>query len=63
MVFLDLKKAFDTVDHTILCHKLAEYGVDGSANAWYLNYLSNRWQVTTYKSKISKKCCLTHGVP
>ncbi len=52
IVFLDLKKAFDTVDYHILCQKLAAYGVVGSANAWFRNYLSNRKQVTRYKGKI-----------
>ena len=34
-VFLDLKKAFDTVDHAILCEKLARYGVTDSGVAWF----------------------------
>ena len=63
MVFLDLKKAFDTVDHCILCHKLASYGVVGSANAWFCNYLSSRYQVTKYKSCVSELGHITHGVP
>ena len=44
MVFVDLKKAFDTVDHQILCRKLESYGVLHRELAWFGSYLSNRVQ-------------------
>ena len=44
LVFIDLKKAFDTVDHTILCEKLKLYGVQQSELSWFQSYLSNRKQ-------------------
>ena len=43
-VFIDLKKAFDTVDHKLLVEKLSFYGVRGIANTWLENYLMNRKQ-------------------
>ena len=42
--FLDLKKAFDTVNHEILLEKLTLYGIKGTSNTWFRNYLSDRKQ-------------------
>ena len=41
-VFLDLSKAFDTLDHNILLAKLSYYGIRGSANKLLQSYISNR---------------------
>ena len=42
VVFIDLKKALDTVDHDILYQMLEYYGIQGQDIAWYRSYLSNR---------------------
>ena len=44
VVFLDLKKAFDTVDHNILLATLQFYGIRGCCHKWFARYFSNRTQ-------------------
>ena len=63
-IFIDLQKAFDTVDHTILLKKLDHYGVRGIVNDWFTSYLTARKQITEIGPlKISKKATVLSGVP
>ena len=63
-IFIDLKKAFDTVDHLILLQKLDHYGVRGVTNNWFASYLLGRQQTTQIGAKnISKKKVILSGVP
>jgi len=54
-VFIDLKKAFDTVDYQILLKKLYCYGIRGIIYEWFKSYLSNRTQTTEINGLISTK--------
>ena len=62
-VFIDLKKAFDTVDHKILLDKLNYYGLRGIDNQWFSSYFTNRTQTTEINSFISDKEVVSCGVP
>ena len=61
--FIDLRKAFDTVDHTILLSKLKCYGVSRNNLEWCTNYLSNRSQSTLANGVLSPEHKITCGVP
>ena len=63
VVFLDLKKVFDTVDHEILCCKLTSLGLSNSSTAWFENYLSGRTQVTKIGNHLSDPGQVSCGVP
>ena len=63
MVMIDLQKAFDTLDHSILENKLKAIGLDGNAIAWFDAYLKNRMQVTDVGGFFSDPKVVPCGVP
>ena len=62
-VFLDLKKAFDTVDHVILLSKLFEYGIGGIAHDCFKSYLENRTHKFYVNGSLSDSEFLACGIP
>ena len=62
-VFVDLEKAFDTVNHTILLSKLNHYGIRGPSLEWFRSYLTNRKQCTKSNGFESKYLDINCGVP
>ena len=63
IIFLDIKKAFDTVNHSILLKKLAYYGIGGVVLRWFENFLSERYQCTRLNGCLSAFLLVESGVP
>ena len=62
-IYLDLKKAFGTVNHSILLKKPEIYGIRGTILKWFSSYLSNRTQYTVLNKYQSKQESINYGVP
>jgi len=62
-LYLDLRKAFDTVNHDVLLSKLFHYGVRGHLYDWFVSYLSGRVQFTVINSHKSNILPISCGVP
>lgn len=62
-IFLNLCKAFDTVDHNILLAKLEHYEIRGLQNEWFCSYLTNRQQFISVNNSDSDPLQITCGVP
>ena len=62
-IFCNLKKAFDTCNHSILLKKLKKYGVDNVELGWFESYLTSRKQFVSIKNVNSPLCEISLGVP
>ena len=62
-IFIDLSKAFDTIDHGKLLVKLDNYGVRGNCHSLLESYISNRKQFTSFNNENSPKASVMFGVP
>ncbi len=63
VVYVDLHKAFDTVDHSVLLSKLPAYGIQHEELEWFKNFLFNRKQYVKYDGVNSDERPVTNGVP
>lgn len=62
-VFIDLRKAFDSVNHDLLIKKLESYGFKNNELNWFKSYLSDRKQVVSVGKEISDYCLIMSGAP
>lgn len=62
-VFLDFKRAFETIDRNLLLKKLEKIGIRDSALSWFKSYLTDRYQKVKYNNSMSHKIKTLHGVP
>ena len=63
VVFIDLKKAFDTIDHKIIVRKMSHFGADHNTLKWFQSYLGNRSQMCNVNGNQSTARTITYGVP
>ena len=64
LALLDLSAAFDTIDHSILLHRLEhDFGVSGTALQWFSSYLTNRSQSVVVNGLLSDPSLISSGVP
>ena len=62
-IFIDLSKAFDTIEHSKLFEKLKHYGIRGRCLELFKSYLSKRIQRTKFQGEYSEDCPVEFGVP
>ena len=63
VVFIDLKKASDTIDHQIILQKLENYGIDHNSLKWFESYLTGRTQKCKVNDRLSDSTSVTCGIP
>ena len=62
LFLFDFERAFDKIDHNILCCKLERIGIDGCYLRWFADFLANRWQYVEYQGEQSKVVPVSSGV-
>ena len=62
-LYIDLSKAFDSLNHSLLLRKLNDYGIRSKASPWFKSYLENRFKKTLFNNVESSNKCISHGVP
>lgn len=62
-VYMDLAKAFDTINHKILIRKMQHYGIHGNVLQWFESYLDNRQQKVKYNDILSASQTVVCGIP
>ena len=62
-LFIDFRKAFDVVDHSILIRKLLMYTIDNKSLQWFISYLQNRQQAVASDQGLSDFAQVEFGVP
>lgn len=62
-IFIDLRKAFDTINHDILIQKCEYYGIRGVVNKWLQSYLKNRFQYVQFNGTVSSQKVISCGIP
>lgn len=62
-IFIDFAKAFDTVNHKILIHKMHHYGIRGPIFSWFKDYLTDGIQYTVINGEKSPITTVNIGVP
>ena len=63
VIYLDVSKAFDNINHEILLRKLNHMGIRGGVGEWFISYLSGRYQYVTVNGFQSSKKTITTTVP
>lgn len=63
VIFMDLKRAFETVDRDLLIEKMFQYGIRGKVLEWFRSYLNNRTQQVLFNEEFSEIIATKYGVP
>ena len=61
--YIDFQRAFDSISHPKLIHKLSSYGISGNLLCWIMAFLTNRRQMVRSNSTFSSICDVISGVP